>query len=38
LRRPRGFCRAREAVELGNTDESLDGVQVERTLYHFQSL
>jgi hypothetical protein len=36
LRRPRGFCRARKAVELGNTDESLDGDQVERTLYHFR--
>jgi hypothetical protein len=38
LRGPHGFRRAREASELGNPDESLDGIQVEGALDHFKSL
>ena len=32
---PHGFRRAREASELGNADESLDGIQVDGALYHY---
>ena len=35
LRRPHGFRRAREAVKLGDADESLYGAQVEGALDHF---
>jgi hypothetical protein len=38
LRRPHGFCRAREVAKLGDADESLYGVQVKRTLCHFYQL
>src|SRR3954452_5178298 len=38
LCRPHGFSRAREAVELSDAHESLDGIQVERAFYHFQAL
>ena len=38
LRRPHDFSRAREAAKLGDADESLDGIQVERALHHFLAL
>jgi len=38
LRRPHGFRCAREASELGNPDESVDGIQIEGAPHHFESL
>jgi hypothetical protein len=38
LRRPDSFRRAREAAELGNADESLDGIQIEGAVSHLQFL
>ncbi len=38
LCRPHGFSCSREASELGDVDESIDGSQVEGALYHFKDL
>jgi hypothetical protein len=38
LCRPHGFSRAREAAKLGDADESLDSVEVEGPVHHFNSI
>ena len=38
LRRPHSFSCARETIKFGNVYESLDGIQIEGGVYHFELL